>query len=102
MQAVIETGGKQYLVTPKDKVVIEKLDVKAGENVTFDKVLLVADDSTINVGKPYVPGTKVTAKVLTQARGEKLTIFKYRAKSKYRRKTGHRQAETTVEILSIS
>ncbi|MBX4186839.1 MAG: 50S ribosomal protein L21 [Candidatus Doudnabacteria bacterium] len=102
MQAVIETGGKQYLVAPKDKVVIEKLDTPVGDTVIFDKVLLTVDDSNVNVGKPYVAGTKVTGKVLSQGRGEKLTIFKYRAKSRYRRKTGHRQSETVVEIQNIA
>lgn len=102
MQAVIETGGKQYLVAPKDKVTIEKLPGQAGDSIVFDKVLLVANDALVNVGKPYLAGSKVTAKVLAQGRGEKLTVFKYRAKSRYRRKTGHRQSETVVEIESIS
>jgi large subunit ribosomal protein L21 len=102
MQAVIETGGKQYLVAPKDKVVIEKLEAQEGDTVTFDKVLLVADDASVNLGKPYVSGTKVTGKVLSNRRGEKLTVFKYRAKSRYRRKTGHRQSETVVEIQNIA
>jgi large subunit ribosomal protein L21 len=101
-QAVIETGGKQYLVSPKDKLVIEKLKGNAGENITFDKVLLVADGDKITVGRPYISGTKVKAKVLTQGKGDKVVVFKYRAKSRYRRKTGHRQHETTVEIESIS
>ena len=101
MQAVIETGGKQYLVAPKDKVVIEKLEAQEGDTVTFDKVLLVADEASVSLGKPYVSGSKVTGKVLSQGRGEKLTIFKYRAKSRYRRKTGHRQSQTIVEIQSI-
>lgn len=102
MQAVIETGGKQYLVAPKDKVVIEKLDASEGDTVIFDKVLFVADDSKVSLGKPYVAGSKVTGKVLSQGRGEKLTVFKYRAKSRYRRKTGHRQSQTVVEIQTIS
>lgn len=100
--AVIETGGKQYLVAPKDRVTIEKLDVLPGDTVTFDKVLLVADDSNVNLGKPYISGSKVLGKVLSQGRGEKLIVFKYRAKSRYRRKQGHRQAETVVEIQSIA
>src|SRR3989344_5385839 len=102
MQAVIETGGKQYLVAPKDKVTIEKLVADAGSNVTFDKVLLVFDGDAVKIGKPYVAGAKVTGKILAQQRGEKLTVFKYRPKSRYRRKTGHRQSETVVEIESIS
>ena len=102
MQAVIETGGKQYLVSPKDKLIIEKLEVESGSGIVFDKVLLVADGDSVKVGKPYVTGAKVTAKVLAQQRGEKLTVFKYRAKSRYRRKTGHRQSETVIEIESIA
>lgn len=102
INAVIETGGKQYLVAPKDKVIIEKLEVNEGETVTFDNVLLVDNGGLIKVGKPYLAGAKVTAKVLAQQRGEKLIVFKYRAKSRYRRKQGHRQAETVVEIQSIA
>ncbi|OGE74162.1 MAG: 50S ribosomal protein L21 [Candidatus Doudnabacteria bacterium RIFCSPLOWO2_02_FULL_42_9] len=102
MQAVIETGGKQYLVSPKDKLIIEKLTAQEGDTVTFDKVLLVASDDSVNLGKPYLSGAKVTGKVLKQQKGEKLVVFKYRAKSRYRRKTGHRQQQTVVEIQSIA
>lgn len=103
MQAVIETGSKQYLVSVGDKVTVEKLVTEAGDTLTFDNVLLVvADDSSVKLGKPYVTGAKVTGKVLAQQRGQKLTVFKYRAKSRYRRKTGHRQSETVVQIQSIS
>ncbi len=102
MQAIIETGGKQYLVAPKDKVVLEKLLGQEGETITFDKVLMVASENDVNLGKPYVSGAKVTGKVLSQRRGEKLVVFKYRAKSRYRRKTGHRQSETVVEIQTIA
>jgi large subunit ribosomal protein L21 len=102
MQAIIETGGKQYLVAPKDKVVIEKLDVKEGDSVIFDKVLLTANDTNVNVGKPYLSGAKVKGIVLNQQRGEKIVVFKYRAKSRYRRKQGHRQSETIVQIESIN
>ncbi len=101
MQAVIETGGKQYLVSPKDKVTLEKLEGNAGDSITFDKVLLIANDDKISVGKPYVSGAKVTGKVLSQGKGEKIVVFKYRAKSRYRRKTGHRQQQTVVEIESV-
>lgn len=102
MQAVIETGGKQYLVSPKDKVTIEKIPGNAGESVTFDKVLLVADGDKVTVGKPIVSGSKVTAKVLTQGKADKIVVFKYRAKSRYRRKQGHRQQQTVVQIESIT
>ena len=102
MQAVIETGSKQSLVSVGDKVTVEKLSTEAGDTLTFDNVLLVvSDDSSVSLGKPYVKGAKVTGKVLAQQRGKKLTIFKYRAKSRYRRKTGHRQSETVVQIQSI-
>jgi large subunit ribosomal protein L21 len=102
MLCIIETGGKQYLVALRDRVTIEKLDIPAGDTVTFDKVLLVADDANVNLGKPYLTESKVTGKILSQGRGEKLVVFKYRAKSRYRRKQGHRQAETVVEIQSIT
>jgi large subunit ribosomal protein L21 len=101
-QAVIETGGKQYLVSPKDKLSVEKLAGKAGDTVTFDKVLMTADDSKVNVGKPYLASAKVTAKILEQAKADKIVVFKYRAKSRYRRKQGHRQQQTVVEIQSIA
>jgi large subunit ribosomal protein L21 len=101
MQAVIETGGKQYLVSPKEKLAIEKIEGQAGDVVTFDKVLFTMDGDKVNLGKPYIADGKVAAKIVEQGRGEKLVIFKYRAKSRYRRKTGHRQSQTIVEIQSI-
>jgi large subunit ribosomal protein L21 len=101
-QAVIETGGKQYLVSPKDKVEIEKLKGEAGETITFDKVLLSADGETVNIGKPYLAGAKVVGKVLEQKKADKIVVFKYRNKSRYRRKQGHRQQQTVVQIESIS
>ncbi len=101
-QAVIETGGKQYLVSPKDKVEIEKLDVKVGDKITFDKVLLTADGENISVGKPYVSGAKVSGKILEQKKADKIVVFKYRNKSRYRRKQGHRQQQTVIEIESIA
>jgi large subunit ribosomal protein L21 len=102
MQAVIETGGKQYLVAPKDKVEIEKLAGTAGETITFDKILLTADGDKINLGKPYISGVKVTAKVLEQKKADKIVVFKYRNKSRYRRKQGHRQQQTVVQIQTIA
>jgi len=101
-QAVIETGGKQYLVSPNDKIVIEKLDGNAGESVTFDKVLLTVDGEKVNIGKPHLSGVKVLGKVLDQGKSDKITVFKYRAKSRYRRKYGHRQHQTTVQIEKIA
>lgn len=101
-QAVIETGGKQYLVSPNEKLIIEKLSGQPGDSITFDKVLLVSDGDKVDLGKPYVSGAKVMAKVLDQNKADKLVVFKYRAKSRYRRKYGHRQQQTVVEIKSIS
>jgi large subunit ribosomal protein L21 len=101
-QAVIETGGKQYLVAPKEKVEIEKLVGNAGDTIVFDKILLTADGDTINLGKPYISGVKVTAKVLEQKKADKILVFKYKAKSRYRRKQGHRQQQTVVQIQSIA
>lgn len=101
MQAVIETGGKQYLVAPNEKLVIEKLPGNIGETVTFDKVLLTVDGDKVNIGKPYISNSKVTGKILEQSKADKLTVFKYRAKSRYRRKAGHRQHQTIVEIQTF-
>lgn len=95
MIAILESGGKQYLVSKGDKIQVEKLAGEAGSTITFDKVLFLDG----NVGKPYVSGAKVTAKVLKQGRGEKIHVLKYKAKSKYRRKIGARQAFTEVEIM---
>ena len=105
MFAIIETGGKQYLVSPKDKIQVEKLAVE-GDQVVFDKVLLVSDPSTgsgqAKIGSPFVSGAKVIAKVLRQSRTRKLRIFKYKSKVRYRRRIGHRQEFTELEIQSIA
>lgn len=102
INAVIETGGKQYLVAPKEKVIIEKLAGAEGDSITFDKVLLIADDAKVTLGKPTIAGAKVVAKILAQNKADKIVVFKYRAKSRYRRKQGHRQKQTVVEIQSIA
>lgn len=95
MTAIIETGGKQYLVKTGDKIQVEKLAGEAGETITFDKVLY--EDG--KVGKPFVSGAKVQGKVLKQAKAKKVYVLKYKAKSKYRRKIGARQFYTEVEII---
>lgn len=95
MLAIIQTGGKQYLVKTGDKIQIEKLEVEVGKTINFDKVLFHDGQ----VGKPYISGAAVTGKVLKQARGKKIHVLKYKAKSKYRRKIGARQHYTEVEIL---
>ena len=100
MYAIIKTGGKQYSVEEGKVITIEKLDVEAGAEVAFDEVLLVSGDS-VKIGQPTVAGAKVTGKVLEQGKGAKIRIFKYKAKSNYRRRQGHRQPFTKVQIEKI-
>ena len=101
MYAIIQTGGKQYRVSEGDVVSIEKLTAAEGEEVVFDQVLTVVSDSDIKIGKPVVEGAKVTAKVVEHGKGEKILVFKYKAKSNYRKRQGHRQPYTKVEISKI-
>ena len=100
MYAIVKTGGKQYCVEEGKKISVEKLDAEVGAEVVFDQVLLVAGDD-VKVGAPVVGGAKVTAKVLEQGKGKKIRIFKYKAKSNYRRRQGHRQPFTKVEVTKI-
>lgn len=99
--AVIQTGGKQYLAVPGEKIQIEKLVGKEGDSVIFDSVLFVYDNGSMKIGNPKVSGSSVSAKILAQKKTDKIVVFKYRAKSKYRRKTGHRQQMTVVKIEDI-
>jgi large subunit ribosomal protein L21 len=99
--AVIQTGGKQYLVSVGDKVQIEKLKGETGEVIKFDQVLVTVSDKACVLGKPFVDKAVVEAKVLDQGRGKKIRVLKYKAKSKYRRTIGHRQSFTEVEITKI-
>lgn len=101
MLATIETGGKQYNVKEGDRINIEKIEGEEGSQVFFDKVLLVDDEKEVKVGTPYLPGVKVEGKISAQFRGEKITIIKYKAKKRYRKKQGHRQNLTEVEIVKI-
>lgn len=101
MFAILQTGSKQYIVSKGDVIAVDKLAGEVGDTVTFDKVLLTADDKTHKLGKPYISGATVTAKVTKQGRDKKIHILKYRAKSKYRKKQGHRQHYTEVEITKI-
>lgn len=100
MFAIIRTGGKQYRVAKDDKLEIEKLEVKDGESVDFD-VLFVSDGKTIKTGEPLVKGASVKAKVLGGVRGPKITIFKKKRRQNYRRKKGHRQDLTLIQITDI-
>ena len=101
MFAIIETGGKQYRVQNGDQIAVEKLGVEAGETVVFDKVLVVGEGEGVKVGAPYVEGTTVEGKVVENGKGKKVIIFKYKAKKDYRKKQGHRQPYTLVEITAI-
>ncbi len=102
MFAVIKTGGKQYRVSPGTKLKIEKIDATDGAAIHFDEVLLVANGEKVEIGKPLVKGAKVSAKIIKQARERKKIVFKYHAKSRYRKKKGHRQHFTEVEITKIT
>lgn len=102
MYAIIETGGKQYKVAAGDVVFVEKLDAEAESEVVFDKVIAVAGDDGIKVGAPYVDGAAVTAKVLKNGKGKKVYVMTYKPKKNEKRKLGHRQPYTKVEIAAIN
>lgn len=101
MFAIITTGGKQYKVEPGQKVKIEKLDGEAGSEIVFDNVLLIVDGEKAKIGTPTVENAKVTAKLVAQGRAKKIDVIKYKPKVRYKRKYGHRQPFTEVEILAI-
>ena len=101
MFAVIETGGKQYLVKEKDKLKVEKLHQDAGAVLMFDKVLLVEDETGALVGKPYLAGSSVEAIIVKEGRGKKISMLRYRSKTRRRRRKGHRQHFTEIEIKTI-
>lgn len=100
MYAIIATGGKQYRVSEGDVIYIEKIDADVDSTVSFD-VLLVGNEGDVKVGTPVVEGVKAEGKVVGQIRGEKIIVFKYKSKKNYRRKQGHRQPYTKVEITKI-
>ena len=100
MYAIIATGGKQYRVSEGDVIYIEKIDAQVDSTVSFD-VLLVGNEGDVKVGTPVVEGVKVEGKVVGQVRGDKIIVFKYKSKKNYRRKQGHRQPYTKVEITKI-
>ena len=101
MYAIIATGGKQYKVSEGDIITIEKLGVEAGQEVTFDQVLAVSGDE-LKVGNPTVEGASVTASVVKEGRGKKVIVYKYKRKTGYHKKNGHRQAFTKVKIEKIN
>jgi large subunit ribosomal protein L21 len=99
--AIIESGGKQYRVEPGVVVALERIPGEVGSQVELDRVLLVSDGSTIKVGQPTVAGAKVISQIVAQTRGEKIDVFKFKRRKKYRRKTGHRQELTEVRVAEI-
>jgi len=109
MFAVIETGGKQYKVAPGDKIKVEKIDAQEGGNFSFDKVLMIAEErgtgtqknAEVKIGAPYLNGAEVHGKILKQGRSDKVIVFKYHSKTRYRKKKGHRQHFTEVQITEI-
>ncbi|MBE7030824.1 MAG: 50S ribosomal protein L21 [Ruminococcaceae bacterium] len=101
MYAIIETGGKQYKVSEGDVVFIEKIAAAEGDTVTFDKVLAVGGETTV-FGAPVVEGASVSAKVLAQGKAKKVIVFKYKPKKGYKKKQGHRQPYTKVQIEAIN
>lgn len=101
MYAIIESCGKQYKVAEGDVVFFEKLDAEEGKKITFDKVILVSEEGKVQIGNPYVKGIKVEGKVVSHGKGKKIIVFKMKAKKNYRRKQGHRQPFTKVEITGI-
>ena len=98
MLAVIRTGGKQYLISPGDKIKIEKVQDK---DIIFDQVLLLEKNKKVEIGTPLVKGAKVIAKILSQGKGKKVIVFKYKSKTRYKKKAGHRQPFTEIEITKI-
>lgn len=102
MYAVIETGGKQYRVQEGDVITVEKLKVSAGDDIAFDRVLVLNDGENVQVGAPVLESAKVFGTVVENGKGEKVIIFKYKAKKDYRKKQGHRQPYTMVKIESLS
>lgn len=104
MFAVIETGGKQYMVSPGQKIKIEKIAAEEGTGAIFDRVLLIAEDDgeEVKIGAPYLGGTTVEARVIKQGRAKKIKMLRYKSKTGRRRHKGHRQHFTEVEIISIT
>jgi large subunit ribosomal protein L21 len=102
MYAVIQTGGKQYKVEPGEELRVEKLDGNVGDEVLFDKVLMVSKDEKVTIGRPILDGVNVTAKIIRQGRGQKLVVFKYKHRKGYRKKQGHRQDFTGLKVTAIN
>ena len=103
MLAVVETGGKQYLISPQQRIKIEKIkNAKEGEEIIFDKVLLLVDDNNkVQLGKPYLEGIQVSAQIEKSGRDKKIIVFRYHSKTRYKKKKGHRQSYMEAKIKTI-
>ncbi len=99
--AIVQTGGKQYRLTPGQRVSVEKLDVEEGDVVELDQVLMITQDEDVVLGTPTIEGAKVLAEVERQGKGKKIVVFKYKSKVRYRRKRGHRQLVTDLRVVEI-
>lgn len=102
MYAIIVTGGKQYRVAKGDTLLVEKLEVEEGASIDFENVLMVGEGESVQIGTPYLAGSKVTATVKAQTRGEKVRIMKFRRRKHHQKCTGHRQYLTQIEITGIT
>ncbi len=102
MHAVVETGGKQYRVAEGDVIRVESLGVEPGDKINLDKVLMVSDGETIKIGQPVIEGGKVEAEVVSNGRGKKIRIIKFRRRKHHRKQMGHRQNYTELKITKIS
>ncbi len=102
MYAIIETGGKQYRVSQGERIRVERLPGEVGAEVGFDRVLLVGDGEAVTVGTPVVQGAKVTGRIVAQDRARKVIVFKFQRRKNYRRKQGHRQHYTELQVTSVT
>lgn len=101
MYAIVEIAGQQFKVSKDQKVFVHRLDVEEGKSVSFDKVLLLDDNGTITLGAPAIEGASVEAKVLSHLKGDKVIVFKKKRRKGYKKKNGHRQSLTQIEIVSV-
>jgi large subunit ribosomal protein L21 len=101
MYAIVQSGGKQYRVQPGDELDLDLMAVEEGSTVELDRVLMVSDGDSVQIGTPLVSGAKVVAEVIGEHKGEKIKVFRYKPKVRYRRLTGHRQSYTRVKINEI-
>ncbi len=101
MYAVFESGGKQHRIQKGDVIRVEKLAAEAGDTLSFDQVLLVGEGDSVQVGAPFVKGAQVVVEVVSQGRGKKITVIKFKRRKNYRRKQGHRQDYTAIKVVDI-